>query len=78
MSKTLIYLVAIFALWMYFTFSRNSVIEKADEAQSGHGGTLVNHQTGGGGSGLSGKFTPGGGLVSTENTKIPSGLSGKF
>lgn len=78
MSKTLIYLVAIFALWMYFSFSNQAQagnladkykVEDFDKAQSGHGGTQVADR---------GEFTPGGGFGKTETTKIASGLTGKF
>lgn len=53
MSKSLIYLIAIFCLWMYFTFSGNSqsstmaekyTVEDFDKAQSGSGGTMVSTQ----------------------------------
>lgn len=47
MSKLLIYLVAIFCLWMYFSFSgkgggkEQPTIEDFDAAGSGHGGSMV-------------------------------------
>ena len=51
MSKTLIYLIAIFCLWMYFSFSNMAnakkeskpTIKDFDDAQSGHGGTMVSN-----------------------------------
>ena len=51
MSKTLIYLIAIFCLWMYFSFSTSAqntekkkpTVKDFDEAESGHGGTLVSN-----------------------------------
>ena len=51
MSKTLIYLIAIFCLWMYFSFSSSAQVAKKptvkdfDDAGSGHGGTLVSAET---------------------------------
>ena len=51
MTKTLIYLIAIFALWLYFRYgnfgkgeekrSKEEVIEDADKAGSGSGGTMA-------------------------------------
>lgn len=64
MSKTLIYLVAIFVLWMYFKFSNSANggtlaekydVEDFDKAQSGRGGTMTANR---------GTFTPGGGFGS--------------
>lgn len=69
MSKSLIYLIAIFCLWMYFKFSSSAnaaVAEKPtvkdfDKAQSGHGGTMVSSK---------GIYVPGGGF--TTDRKIAS------
>ena len=75
MSKTLIYLIAIFVLWMYFKFSSSAndktlaekyTVEDFDKAQSGTGGTLTSNR---------GPFTPGGGFGSDD--KVGSGLTGK-
>ena len=47
MSKTRIYLIAIFALWFYLHLAGRNKDEKAptlddyDRAQSGHGGTMT-------------------------------------
>lgn len=47
MSKTLIYLIAVFAMWMYFSFSSSAnggskpTVEDFDAAGSGHGGTMT-------------------------------------
>ena len=49
MSKSLIYLIGIFALWFYFHLAEGNTtkrgsgfnISDADKAQSGHGGTVV-------------------------------------
>lgn len=74
MSKTLIYLVAIFCLWMYFKFSSSANgktlaekynVKDFDKARSGSGGTMV-------------AFVPGGGFYSPETVKMSSGIKGKF
>ena len=49
MSKVLIYLFAVFALWMYFSFgtfgnSDTPTIEDFDKAGSGKAGTTVAHK----------------------------------
>lgn len=68
MSKSLIYLIAIFCLWMYFKFSKSANgetlaekydVKDFDKAQSGHGGALVNNR---------GDFIPGGGFGSDSKT----------
>lgn len=49
MSKSLIYLIGIFALWFYFHLADNSNTKRgdgfnlkdADKAQSGHGGMMA-------------------------------------
>lgn len=48
MSKTLIYLIAVFAMWMYFSFSGSAngksekpTVKDFDAAGSGHGGTAT-------------------------------------
>lgn len=54
MSRTLIYLIGIFALWFYFHIADAVKPEKddgfnlgkADKAQSGHGGLLTSHDSG--------------------------------
>ena len=51
MSRLLIYLIAVFALWMYFSISetktqaqsKNNTVENYDKAQSGNGGTMVSN-----------------------------------
>jgi len=50
LSKVLIYLIAVFALWMYFSFSKSAnggkeqpTIKDFDAAGSGSGGTLVSN-----------------------------------
>ena len=51
MSRLLIYLIAVFALWMYFSISetktqaqsKNNTVESYDKAQSGNGGTMVSN-----------------------------------
>lgn len=57
MSKPLIYLIAIFALWLYFRYgnfdgkkakTKEEIIEDGDKAGSGHGGTLVSNGFGSG------------------------------
>ena len=51
MSKVLIYLFAVFALWMYFSFGKfgneQPTIEDFDKAQSGKAGTTVSHKVNG-------------------------------
>jgi hypothetical protein len=73
MSKTLIYLVAIFALWMYFSFgtfetstktAEKPTIKDFDNAQSGHGGTLVS--------------TDGKNVFVDHSSQLGHGRSGKF
>lgn len=63
MSKGLIYLIAIFALWMYFSFSKDTVSD-FDNAGSGHGGTLVNNDGNRGGFGNRLETTP----VTSQNS----------
>lgn len=56
MSKSLIYLIGIFALWFYFYLAEKKDergedgfdMKKADEAQSGRGGTATVSYRGGG------------------------------
>lgn len=67
MSKSLIYLIGIFALWFYFYLADKNEdsrkgfdMKEADEAQSGRGGTAtVNWR--------------GGGFVNPSFTELPKG-----
>jgi len=49
MSKTLIYLIAVFAMWMYFSFSSSAnggskpTVKDFDAAGSGSGGTMTSN-----------------------------------
>lgn len=60
MSKSLIYLIGIFALWFYFHIADNSNAKRgdgfdlnnADKAQSGHGGMMANWSESARGAGL--------------------------
>ncbi len=79
MSRTLIYLIAIFALWMYFSFGSKSkpTVEDFDKAGSGSGGTLVSHNNSGF-SGTGGKFGSKAESVTNKNNGSFSGTGGKF
>ena len=74
MSKCLIYLIAIFCLWMYFKITnfwdnrteKQPTIEDFDKAQSGNGGTMTASK---------GTYTPGGGF--NEDEKIAGSYSNK-
>ena len=52
MSKTLIYLIAVFAMWMYFSFSSSAnggskpTVKDFDAAGSGSGGTMTANNSG--------------------------------